>query len=128
AQDKRPQTICPVMGGKIDKNVHTDFQGQRIYFCCPGCVAKFKADPDKYLKNLKKNPSLRGEEHGSLQHQANGGCGWGTCWHGEGSYQMGCRWGAGNRGGCSWSAGNGAGCCWGGNPHQGNVNRGGCCG
>lgn len=57
-QDKSPekpkelknQTHCPVMGGKIDSTVFTDIQGQRVYHCCPSCIPKIKADPDKYFK------------------------------------------------------------------------------
>ena len=41
----RPQTTCPVMGGKINKELFADYDGKRIYFCCPGCVKKFEADP-----------------------------------------------------------------------------------
>ena len=26
-----------------------DYEGKTYYFCCPGCDAKFKADPKKYL-------------------------------------------------------------------------------
>jgi YHS domain-containing protein len=48
----KPQTTCPVMGGAIDKKVYTDYKGKRIYFCCPGCIATFKKDPEKYLKVL----------------------------------------------------------------------------
>jgi len=48
----KPQTTCPVLGGKIDKNVYADYKGKRVYFCCAGCVAKFKEDPSKYLKKL----------------------------------------------------------------------------
>jgi len=29
----KPQTVCPVRGEKIDKNVYTDYQGQRVYLC-----------------------------------------------------------------------------------------------
>jgi len=50
----RPQTTCPVMGEKIDKKVFYDYQGKRIYFCCPGCVEEFKKNPDKYIKKLEK--------------------------------------------------------------------------
>lgn len=46
----KPQTHCPVMGGKIDSTVFTDIQGQRVYHCCPGCQEKLVADPDKYFK------------------------------------------------------------------------------
>ncbi len=51
-QTGKAQTLCPVKGGKIDTEVYTDYQGQRVYFCCPGCVGTFKKTPDKYLKKL----------------------------------------------------------------------------
>ena len=47
------QTTCPVMGGKINKKFYADVKGKRVYVCCPGCVAKVKADPDKYIKKLE---------------------------------------------------------------------------
>lgn len=50
AAPSKPQTHCPVMGGKIDSTVFTDIQGQRVYHCCPGCQEKLVADPDKYFK------------------------------------------------------------------------------
>ena len=33
-----PQTACPVMGLKIDKDIYVDYGGKRIYFCCQACV------------------------------------------------------------------------------------------
>ena len=48
-----PQKNCPVKGGEIDKEVYTDFKGQRIYYCCPGCDKKFLENPDKYLSAMK---------------------------------------------------------------------------
>jgi YHS domain-containing protein len=48
-----PQTTCPVMGGKIDKNQYADYQGKRVYFCCPDCKATFDEDPAKYVKKLE---------------------------------------------------------------------------
>lgn len=50
----KPQTLCPVMGGKIDKNVYLDYQGKRVYFCCEGCIATFKENPEKYLKKIQE--------------------------------------------------------------------------
>lgn len=50
----QPQTTCPVLGGKINKEVYTDYQGQRIYFCCSGCDTEFKKDPEKYLQKMKE--------------------------------------------------------------------------
>ena len=49
----RPQTHCPVMGGEINRAIYTDYQGMRIYFCCPGCEDPFLADPDKYLAEMR---------------------------------------------------------------------------
>ena len=46
------QTICPVMGGAIDKAVSTEYKGKKVYFCCPMCIDKFKAEPEKYTANL----------------------------------------------------------------------------
>ncbi len=53
AGEPTPQTICPVLGGNIDKKVFIDYQGKRIYFCCSGCEAEFKKDPEKYLKKIE---------------------------------------------------------------------------
>ncbi|MBI4795572.1 MAG: YHS domain-containing protein [Deltaproteobacteria bacterium] len=49
APDQAP-AVCPVMGGKINPNLYVDHNGQRVYFCCPGCLEAFKKDPGKYLK------------------------------------------------------------------------------
>jgi len=54
AADPKPQTDCPVLAGKIDKNVYADYKGKRIYFCCKGCDASFKKDPEKYMKKLQE--------------------------------------------------------------------------
>jgi uncharacterized membrane protein/YHS domain-containing protein len=44
---------CPVMTGEpIKDSVYEDYNGQRIYFCCTKCQAKFRANPAKYLANL----------------------------------------------------------------------------
>jgi hypothetical protein len=51
----KPQTVCPVLGGKIDKKQYVDVKGVRIYVCCEGCIAKIKADPDKYIAKVKAN-------------------------------------------------------------------------
>jgi YHS domain-containing protein len=56
--DLKPQTVCPVMGGKIDKNVHVDYQGQRIYFCCPSCKETFLKEPEKYMQKFADNRVL----------------------------------------------------------------------
>lgn len=48
------QETCPIMGGKINKNVYVDYHGKRIYACCEGCLPKIKADPEKYIKQLEE--------------------------------------------------------------------------
>ncbi len=54
AQTARPveQTICPVMGGKIDRDIYTEYKGQKVYFCCAGCEKMFLASPEKYVSKL----------------------------------------------------------------------------
>jgi YHS domain-containing protein len=48
------QTACPVSGESIDKasSPHVDWEGQRVYFCCNKCPARFKADPEKYFAKI----------------------------------------------------------------------------
>ena len=46
------QTICPVMGNPINKNIYTDYNGKRVYFCCPPCPSRFKQHPEAYLQRL----------------------------------------------------------------------------
>ena len=50
-------TICPVMGEKVDTNIFTVYNGQKVYFCCPSCDKTFNADPAKYLAKLKTEPA-----------------------------------------------------------------------
>jgi YHS domain-containing protein len=47
------QTKCPVLGGNVDKNVYADYKGYRYYFCCKGCDAEFKKNPEKYIEKMK---------------------------------------------------------------------------
>ncbi|MCK8602858.1 YHS domain-containing protein [Desulfoferrobacter suflitae] len=53
AAEGEPQTICPVMGGAIDKNVYVDYQGKRVYFCCESCKEQFMQEPEKYMEKLE---------------------------------------------------------------------------
>lgn len=58
SKDKQTQTptpqqaVCPVMGGKINKNIFTVYKGKKVYFCCGGCKPKFEKNPEKYLDKL----------------------------------------------------------------------------
>ena len=51
--EKIAQKTCPVMGGKIDPDISVEYKGQKVYFCCKGCIATFNADPGKYLAKLQ---------------------------------------------------------------------------
>lgn len=51
--EMRPQTLCPVMGGKINKEVYTDYNGMRIYFCCGGCDGTFLENPEKFIEQMR---------------------------------------------------------------------------
>jgi len=89
AAKSKPQTICPVMGGKINKEIYTDYEGKRVYFCCKGCIGEFKKNPAKHIKKLEdqgvtlekvpegglKNESSRGNAGKSNQSGDCGGCG-----------------------------------------------------
>jgi YHS domain-containing protein len=49
-------TVCPVMGNKIDPEVATvEYKGKNYGFCCEGCDDKFSKDPARYSRNLNKD-------------------------------------------------------------------------
>ena len=52
-QEGHPQKMCPIMGGEIDKSAYVDYEGTRVYFCCPGCKATFMEKPDKYIEDME---------------------------------------------------------------------------
>jgi len=50
------KVVCPVMGTVFKADKKTTFHkydGKIYYFCCPGCVDKFKANPKKYMTSEK---------------------------------------------------------------------------
>jgi hypothetical protein len=50
-----PQTTCPVMKGNpvSSQSQYVDVEGYRIYVCCGGCIGAVKADPAKYIAQMK---------------------------------------------------------------------------
>lgn len=44
--------ICPIMGGKVNPQISTEYKGKKVYFCCSGCIEQFKANPKKYVDKL----------------------------------------------------------------------------
>ena len=53
AGTEKAQEICPIMGGKINKDLFVDYNGKRIYVCCEGCIDAVKKDPALYLKKMQ---------------------------------------------------------------------------
>lgn len=50
----QPQTTCPVMkGNPVNKSLYVDAEGYRIYVCCGMCEKAVKADPAKYIAEMK---------------------------------------------------------------------------
>jgi len=49
----KPQTMCPVMKGPIDRKIYVDADGKRIYLCCKGCIAAIKKNPAQYIKQME---------------------------------------------------------------------------
>lgn len=48
---------CPVSGEPLGDNPKTvKYLGKEYKFCCPGCVAEFKAEPMDYVKEELKCP------------------------------------------------------------------------
>jgi YHS domain-containing protein len=39
---------CPVAGGQAVAGTSVDYKGGKVFFCCAGCDAEFKANPAKY--------------------------------------------------------------------------------
>jgi Cu+-exporting ATPase len=51
----------PVCGMQVDPEraaAHVDHDGQRYYFCCPSCAARFRADPQRYLDGARESMQL----------------------------------------------------------------------
>jgi len=46
------QTLCPVTGMPINKEIFTEYKGKKVCFCTKECMEAFKADPEKYVGKL----------------------------------------------------------------------------
>lgn len=66
-------TTCPVTGEEIaNKDIHADFHGRTVYFCCAGCLAQAQKAPAAYIKQteaaqlaaVKGLPKAKGHGHG----------------------------------------------------------------
>lgn len=51
-----PLDVCVVTGlplGSMGEPVRHVHEGQEILFCCPACLPRFKADPDRYMQQIE---------------------------------------------------------------------------
>jgi YHS domain-containing protein len=46
------QVTCPVSGQPIKAEHTAEYDGKKVYFCCPNCPKAFEADPKKFLEKL----------------------------------------------------------------------------
>ncbi len=46
------QVTCPVSKEPVDPEVFIESEGRKVFFCCKGCISKYKADPGKYASAL----------------------------------------------------------------------------
>ena len=77
-----PGAVDPVCGMTVDPataKFSTDHDGQRYYFCCGGCLAKFQADPGKYLDSVRRGgpsgpPAGRSEDRPLQKHDVEYTC------------------------------------------------------
>lgn len=58
--DQKPELadlLCPVLGNPVSpqKDLSIEYRGLSISFCCPGCDAKFLANPEKYLEQASQD-------------------------------------------------------------------------
>lgn len=56
AAGKGETASCPVLGTTMPKAqmIPLEYKGKTYYFCCSDCVTKFKANPEKYIKQPAK--------------------------------------------------------------------------
>jgi YHS domain-containing protein len=46
------QVLCPVSGKPINPQASVEYEGEKVYFCCPNCPKAFEADPEKFVAKL----------------------------------------------------------------------------
>lgn len=58
---------CPVTpSDRSEADIHTEYKGETIYFCCKSCLRDFNKDPESYLANLAT--TSEGADHGEHEH------------------------------------------------------------
>lgn len=52
ADRPKVQVLCPVSREPVDQKVFIETGGEKVYFCCKGCIKKYQRDPAKYAAAL----------------------------------------------------------------------------
>jgi len=52
-EEKEGQKFCPVSGRPAEEEFSCEYKGIKIRFSDRECISRFKADPEKYLKNYE---------------------------------------------------------------------------
>ena len=52
ASMKMEQTVCPMSGMPVNKDISTTYKGKTVYFCSPACKTEFEKNPEKYTGKL----------------------------------------------------------------------------
>lgn len=53
--------LCPVMGNLVQPNGGSVvYKGEKIGFCCPGCDAKFRKNPESYVTRMRSEAAVYG--------------------------------------------------------------------
>lgn len=55
------QTKCPLSGKPINPEHSVEYEGKKVYFCCPNCPGAFEADPAKFRDKLPQFADAAGE-------------------------------------------------------------------
>ncbi len=62
-----------MIGKKIDPNIHVDYKGKRVFFCCLQCKSSFLENPEKYLPRLPQfAETLEGSGRAAHEHGGEG--------------------------------------------------------
>lgn len=51
--------LCPVEGTPVDPKLHVVWSDLQVGLCCPDCVAKFRAEPQRYTAVLLRDLALQ---------------------------------------------------------------------
>ena len=63
------QKMCPVSNEAINENIYTEYNGEKVYFCCKDCKDSFLKDPQKYMKkDAETEGATESQDHSHDDH------------------------------------------------------------